>query len=108
MRKIGNLRIAVLGLALAAATSIASCQGRPDLVWMRGAIAGAPLSIAYSNDGKLIATGSASPDLAVKVWRLSDGMLLHTFLTKGNPVAVCFTPDSSSVLAIDLFPELVT
>jgi WD40 repeat protein len=50
-------------------------------------------SVAFSPDGKLVATGHA--DDAARVWRLSDARLLRTFDEHtGDVLAVAFSPDS--------------
>ena len=47
---------------------------RPDIRWMRGGNGDAVKALAYSPDGKWVASGTE-----LKLWRVSDGMLLRTF-----------------------------
>lgn len=83
-----------------------SGQGRPDVLWMRSGYDQAMLSIDYSPDGQMFASNGDSCGL-VKIWRVSDGMLLRTI--KATPPAtdilncfpanmVKFTPDSQNIV----------
>jgi len=75
--------LALMALFLAASLP-AFAQGKPDLVWMGGGENAPVNSVAYSPDGKLIATGSAQSQWngsqgTLKIWRAADGALLRTF-----------------------------
>jgi hypothetical protein len=52
-------------------------QGPPTITW-QGTHAGLANAVAFSPDGQLVASGSA--DRTTKVWRASDGALLHTLV----------------------------
>jgi WD40 repeat protein/subtilase family serine protease len=68
-------------------------QGRPDIVWMRGGHSGFVNSVAFSPDGRLIASGG---DRTIKLWRVSDGALVRTLTGHTNGVSsVAFSPDGS-------------
>ncbi len=85
-------------------------QGPPNTLWQRGAFAGAPVAVAYSHDGTMLATGTAgegSAELAIKIWRIADGQLLHSYFRQGAVLAVAFTPDDTSVIAADSAREIV-
>src|SRR5579859_7754315 len=57
-------------------------------------------SLALSADG--LSFASASNDGTVKVWRMSDGALLRTFVTTGfKALTVALSPDGASVAAGD-------
>ena len=55
----------------------ANAQGPSDIVWMVGGHAERVLSVAYSPDGQMLASGS--DDDTIKLWRTSDGELLQTY-----------------------------
>jgi WD40 repeat protein/methionine-rich copper-binding protein CopC len=75
-------------------------QERPDIVWMRGTQLGIVNCVAYSPDGSLIA--SASRDRTIRLWRVSDGVLLrtlrgHTGFGFVTVTSVVFSPDGSLI-----------
>jgi len=86
MKSCANKLALVLCFFLLTLAHTLYAQKRPDLVWMRGAHAQRVLSAAYSPDGRYF----ASTDPVVKLWRLSDGMLLRTL---GTGRVIAFTPD---------------
>ena len=51
-------------------------QGAPDIVWTATGHSGSANAVAFSPNGRFLA--SASSDRTVKVWRVSDGALLQT------------------------------
>lgn len=67
--------LALLGvLGLYAVSEISCAANRPDIQWMRGGNGDLVKVLVYSPDGKYVAS---SPE--VKLWRVSDGMLMRTF-----------------------------
>src|SRR5438045_6126456 len=105
------LGIAMLAVALMARPTRAgqgtppAAPARPDLIWMRGGTWDGVFSIVYSPDARFIVTvggGAPIPDphagaAVVKLWRLSDGMLLRTWQRPAE--AAAFSPDGQ-LLAI--------
>lgn len=69
---------------------IAFAQGRPDIVWMGSGHTKGVSSVAFSPDGRLVASGSL--DDTIKLWRVSDGQLVRT-LTGHSVSSVAFSPD---------------
>lgn len=56
------------------------------------------LSIAFSPNGQILASGSA--DNTIKLWRVSDGTLLHTLEGHNGAVnSLAFSPDGQSLLS---------
>lgn len=55
----------------------ASAQDRPGIVWMGGGHDFYVSSVAFSPDGSTLASGSV--DRTIKLWRVSDGVLLRMF-----------------------------
>jgi WD40 repeat protein/methionine-rich copper-binding protein CopC len=71
-------------------------QERPDIVWMRGTHLDIVNCVAYSPGGSLIA--SASRDGTIRLWRVSDGVLLRTLTGHtGSVNSVVFSPDGSLI-----------
>ncbi len=72
------------------ATSFA--QGRPGIVWMAVGHAASVTSVAFSPDGRYLASGSE--DRTIKLWRVSDGALVRTLYGHTDWVSsVAFSPD---------------
>lgn len=75
----------------------AGAQNRPDIVWARGGSVGdfLSLSIWRAPDGEQYLAAGNNDD-TVKIWRLSDGLLVRTLTGHTNDVwAVAFSPDGS-------------
>jgi WD40 repeat protein len=51
-------------------------QERPDIVWIRGGHTDWVVSVSFSPDGRLLASGSE--DKTIKLWRVADGSLVRT------------------------------
>ena len=70
--------VVALSIACAQAGGIhrASAEDVPDIVWKTNAHGGNVLSLTFSEDGKLLATGAE--DRTGKVWMLPQGALLTT------------------------------
>jgi uncharacterized repeat protein (TIGR01451 family) len=60
----------------------AAAQGRPDVVWMRGGNLSTVSFIVFFSDGVRMASSSHSGP--IKVWRVSDGVLLRTINNEHN------------------------
>ena len=76
------------GFTLFAAVSL--WAQRPDISWMRGGHSGGVSLLAYAPDGQTLI--SIGEDL--KVWRVSDGVLLRTIR---SPFTLFFSPGSNAV-----------
>jgi WD40 repeat-containing protein SMU1 len=72
-----------------------SYQEKEDLLWHSTAV----ISVAVSNDGTLLATGSV--DGAVKVWRIDTGKCLREITAHDDAVVSClaFSNDASHLLS---------
>jgi YVTN family beta-propeller protein len=94
MVRISLFRTLVLFMAtVLALTATGAGQGRPDIRWMRGGHVLGSIKAKYSPDGQWLA--SVADDGTLKIWRVSDHMLVRTVLA--NPLytrAVAWSPDS--------------
>ena len=70
---------------------------RPAIEWMGGGHGDVIDSVAISPDGQLVASGSE--DWSVKLWRLSDGVLVRTLSAQGPVCSVAFSPDGQKIAA---------
>jgi WD40 repeat protein len=67
-------------------------QERPDIVWIRGGHTDWVISVSFSPDGRLLASGSL--DNTIKLWRVADGSLVRTLTGHASDVtSVVFSPD---------------
>jgi len=60
--------------------------------------------LAYSRDGQFLATnggagGSYRYDETIKIYRVSDGLLVRTFTSTGTVTSIAFTPDGQTMVA---------
>ena len=67
-------------------------QERPDIVWIQGGHGRDVISVVFSPDGRLLASGSV--DCTIKLWRVADGSLVRTLTGHRYTVlSVVFSPD---------------
>ena len=89
---------AALLLVFGALIVVPARAERPDIVWMAGRHTGPVLSVAFSPDGSMIASGS--DDSTINLWRVSDGSLLRTLAGHTDEVnSVAFSPDGSMIVS---------
>ena len=65
--------------------SLGTLDGHEDIIW----------GLAFSPDGKLMA--SASRDGTAKVWEWRDRSLIHTLTLPGEVTSAVFSPDSQTL-----------
>jgi WD40 repeat protein len=63
--------------------------GHTDGIW----------AMAFSPDGKTLASAARSKDSTVKLWNVTAGQILHTFKLKGHSTALVFSPDGTGLSA---------
>jgi hypothetical protein len=90
------LRKALLHCSLCAGLLPAAAYAqKPELVVGTGQ-AGVTLSVAFSPDGKILASGSE--DNTIKLWEVNSGRELRTLRGHSGPVnSVVFSPDGQSL-----------
>src|ERR1051325_2488304 len=103
-----QLRITSLVLLATIPCRFASGQSpRPDIAWLAGGHEEV-VSVAYSPDGKILASGGQFDD-TIKLWRSSNGAMIRSFRTNnpvgnlfifGPMVPVTFSPNGSTILAL--------
>jgi WD40 repeat protein len=78
----------LFAVALGAAGTATADQ--PNVLWMRAG-SGPVGAIAYTSDGSTLVTQSNN---AIRVWRLSDGVLLKNIIVPGQDIGcISLTPD---------------
>ena len=102
MRAISLGLVALVMLLVAPAH--AAAQGAPTVRWMRGGHVSYITQLVHSSDGVFFA--SAGSDRTVKIWRVSDGVLLRTFIIPGGTRAIALSSDNATICAggADPFP----
>lgn len=78
MKTSSSLRAPALLLLCFCLPLITSAQGRPDIHWMRGGHSDLVFDMKFTPDGQNLVTSGM--DGTVKVFRVSDGVLLRTFV----------------------------
>ena len=79
--------VIVLGTILLTLTGSTYTQDQPDIVWQANSTGKA---VEFSSDGQMLLAGT-------KLWRVSDGTLIRTFILPyngGGVNTVAFSPDS--------------
>jgi WD40 repeat protein/serine/threonine protein kinase len=64
-------------------------SGHTDGIW----------AMAFSSDGKTLASAARSKDSTVKLWNVTTGKINHTFRLKGHSTALVFSPDGTRLSA---------
>jgi WD40 repeat protein len=100
----GKAVAALFLLSLALEASVATAQGRPDLLWTEAGHSDAVTAMDFSPDGTVLAT--SSEDRTLKLWRYPGRALLRTLVLPDDIDAqvvgvsmVRFTPDGARVVA---------
>ena len=95
MRTIPPCLVAVV--MLFGLTSHAAAQGPPVIKWMRGGHSSYITQLVHSSDGTFFASGGT--DRTVKIWRVSDGLLLRTLTIPSGTLAIALSPDDATICA---------
>ena len=69
---------------------------------MPGNLTGWPYSVAWSPDGKTLATGNWSKNQNVQLWNAASGELLRTLEQTGNAESVAFAPNGKTLAIAQL------
>ncbi len=80
----------IVGLVYFSACSTPKQIESPELLIQRGHIR-AVLSVAFSSDGKMLASGSE--DDTIKLWDAGSGNLIRTLQGNTDGVSMAFSPD---------------
>lgn len=102
------MRAFACAVIAALSTSIFAQSPRPDIEWLGGGQVSPVVSVAYSPDGTMLASGGHFSDSTVKLWRESDGRLIRTLAgTNGNNgflfgpmIPVRFFPGQKTIVSI--------
>lgn len=102
-----SLRVACLLLLAAIIATAASAQSpRADISWLAGGHISPISSVAYSPDGRGLASSGYFGD-TLKLWNASDGRMVRTFgntvgssFIFGPMVPITFLPDGHTIIAI--------
>ena len=87
------------GTTLAAATGLVELWRISDgtLLWQKQIFRAAVIALAFSPDGRTVATGSQERGGA-RLWRVADGQLLRTLQGHTESVeSVAFSPDGKTL-----------
>jgi WD40 repeat protein len=77
----------------------ATAQDQPDIVWMKGGLAGRVLALATAPDGNVVAAGNA--DSTIKLWRVADGNLARTLIGHSKWVmSVAYSPHGLTLASV--------
>jgi WD40 repeat protein len=88
-----SVTLPALALALLAGARPATGQGAPQILWEVAGHADSVQGIAFSSDGRRVASGADYWDASAKVWDTDDGSLLQTLPDHGDGVqSVAFAP----------------
>jgi WD40 repeat protein len=106
MRRFGTVIALLLSLVTLSTFALAQTQpSPPGIRYAIGGSAGGINTLVVSKDGQSFA--SAGSDGTVKIWRMSDGTLLHTFVTpSAQPLCVALSPDGTTIAAGDSYERV--
>lgn len=86
--------------------SDAFAQGAPQIQWMRQGHSGLGVYLAFSPDGKLLASGGG--DGAIRIWKASDGTLVRTLLGHtSNVYGLAFSPNGRQLASAGYYDGTV-
>src|SRR5260370_20197849 len=94
-----NLSLGVRALAILLCFCASLCAEHPHIVWTRGGSIPSNVSVAYSPDGRLTASGGDGADPVVRLWTASDGSLLREIAAGSGVQDLAFSPDSQFIAA---------
>lgn len=84
------------------ALAVSPQDARPDILWMRGGHHLQIYRVIYTSDNqKLITLNPNTPVGDVKIWRLSDGMLLRTIAFDAVNAKIDLAPDNQTLAILD-------
>lgn len=95
-----TLLLPALALLPLLGARVAAGQGSPDILWQVDGHLDSVNGIAFSSDGRRLASGADYWDNTVKVWNAADGVLLQTLPSDGiGVVSVALSPDDELLAA---------